>query len=516
MTAGAATPPGLAWWEHSRGWVIIALLLAAPFLLVSLPPVTDALGHAARYAVQLDGGRSADLARFYRFEWKLVGNLGADLLIEPFGRLLGVERGVWLIAASIPVLTGLSLLLLVRTVNDGRIPPTLPWAMLFIYSYPFSFGFLNYCLALPVALASFALWQRLEMRPAVRAPLFVALSLVTWLCHAMGWMTLALLVGGYELGRALEARPFNARHVLSGTAARVWPIAAPLLILLLTHGRYGHAPSFLVGGAPEKAMRIVTALRDQHELLDIATVAAAVAILPIAFLLGARMPLRFLLPALLCLGAFLALPTMLMGLFFADTRLAPAVLMVALALWRWPAGRPRATAWVAGIGVMLLFLRLMVTANGFVAYDRAYARHLQALDQVPRGSRIGVLTRLPCRSPTPWRTHRLEHIDGLAVVRRHAWVNSLWDASGAQPLTVRYRPGARFFHDPSQFVSVDHCPYRPALSMDRKLDQLPRDDVDYLWMIDLAPAERARRNWLTPVWSDDESALYRVQPRGRP
>jgi hypothetical protein len=96
-------PPG--WWEQR--WLLITLVLAAavPLLWPETPPLTDLPGHIGRYRIQLGIDQSASLARYYGFEWALIGNLGVDLLIEPLARLIGLEPAVKLIVTAIPMMT---------------------------------------------------------------------------------------------------------------------------------------------------------------------------------------------------------------------------------------------------------------------------------------------------------------------------------------------------------------------------------------------------------------------------
>ena len=81
------------WWQ-SRGAVAAAALASTvPLWFVRLPPLIDLLGHMGRYHIQLHIADSPALAANWAFRWQWIGNLGGDLLIEPLGRLFGVERG---------------------------------------------------------------------------------------------------------------------------------------------------------------------------------------------------------------------------------------------------------------------------------------------------------------------------------------------------------------------------------------------------------------------------------------
>ena len=53
-----------------------------PLLVVGLPPLVDLYGHLGRYAVQTELAGRPELQAFDSYEWKLVGNLGVDLIVE--------------------------------------------------------------------------------------------------------------------------------------------------------------------------------------------------------------------------------------------------------------------------------------------------------------------------------------------------------------------------------------------------------------------------------------------------
>ena len=93
------------WWE--RRWFVAALILlsAAPLIYPKVPPLVDLFGHIGRYRVQLDIGSSPWLSEYYTFAWAAIGNLGVDLLVMPFGNLLGLEAAVKIIVLAIPPMT---------------------------------------------------------------------------------------------------------------------------------------------------------------------------------------------------------------------------------------------------------------------------------------------------------------------------------------------------------------------------------------------------------------------------
>src|SRR5690606_38922508 len=126
--ARPALPGSRPWWETR--WFVAAAILAAfvPLLYPALPPLVDLLGHMGRYRVQLDLADSPELQRYYNFEWRLIGNLGIDLLVIPLSKVFGLELSVRLVVMAIPPLTVAGFLWVAREVHN-RLPPTAVFAL---------------------------------------------------------------------------------------------------------------------------------------------------------------------------------------------------------------------------------------------------------------------------------------------------------------------------------------------------------------------------------------------------
>src|SRR5689334_21079458 len=190
------------WWESRACLIVIVLLTMLPLLYPPVPPLVDLLGHMGRYRVELDVAYSPWLQQYYGFRWAAIGNLGVDILMKLLGPVIGLEPAVKLIVLAIPPLTVAGLFWVAREVH-GRIPPTTFFALPFVYGQPFLFGFVNYTLAMALALLAFALWLRLGRlhHTKLRAILFVPISVVIFFCHTYGWGALGLLCFSAEAVR---------------------------------------------------------------------------------------------------------------------------------------------------------------------------------------------------------------------------------------------------------------------------------------------------------------------------
>lgn len=487
----------------------MAIAATIPLLYPQIPPLTDVMGHMGRYRVELDIGTSPYLHQWFSFRWAIIGNLGVDLLIVPVAKLFGLELGVKLIVMTIPALTVAGMLLIAREVH-GRVPPTLAFAFPLAYGFPFQFGFINYCLSMALALLAFGLWLRLGRlgRIGLRAWLFVPIGGLIWLTHSYGWGVLGLLAFASEVSQRLQAREGLVKAVWHGGLACL-PLAPPMLLMLAWRDENvaGSTKDFMNWEA-KKAWALAV-LRERDQLFDLISSAMLfMLIIASLFRLRLRMNATIGASALALLVAYLLLlPRILLGSAYADMRLAPYMLAVALIGISARRIDRRGRMILAVCAVAFYGSRLTSSTISFADRDAAYRDQLSALDHVPRGSRVFALVDLPCNSR--WWMPRTEHLGAMGIVRRDAFVNGQWDMPGAQLLRVTYRAAGPFGVDPSQIVRPPRC-FR-GLSMDERIAAFPRAAFDYLWLIDLPPAHWPHEPDLIPVWHGRQvGVLYRL------
>lgn len=492
------------------------LASALPILISDIPPLTDLPGHMGRYRVELDLGQSGALRHFFHFQWRLIGNLGIDLIVIPMAKLFGLELAVRLIVAAIPPLTIWGFLLVAREVH-GRIPPTAFFALPFAFGYPFMFGFVNFALSMAFAFLAFGFWLHLARldRLALRAALFVPISLLVWTTHTYGWGTLGVMAFSAELVRQLD-RGRKALSVLFRAGLHCLALAPPIILMALW--RSGH-----VGGRTTdwfnwwaKFYWVEWVLRDRWQWFDLAAL-IVVLLLLVRALRSPRIEFsrNLAASALFLTAVFLLLPRIVFGSAYADMRLVPFVFATALIAIRLKgrAGPDFARA-AATAAIAFALVRLGGTAASFWLYDHEYDRQLAALDHVPEGARLVSFVGRGCREP--WRASRLEHLPAIATVRRNAFTNDQWTMAGAQLLTVVYLPSSYFVRDPSQVVTPVKCRGETWLPISTTLANVPRAGFDYIWLINPPPYGAFLVRGLEPLWRSGTSVLYRVVDRRQP
>lgn len=495
----------------------MVLLAAVPLLYPPTPPLVDLGSHIGRYRIQLEHDSWPTFRAYYRFAWAPIGNLGVDLLVYALAPLLGLENAVKLIVLAIPPLTVAGFLLTAREVH-GRIPPTALFAIPLAYNFPLHFGFVNFALSLAFAFLLLPLWLRLGQkgRLALRAGLFVPLSLLLWLTHTFGWAILGVLAFGAEFARREDEGPWLLRGWRAGLACV--PLAPPVLAIIAWR-LASTSQGSVTGGwfdPNTKFAYLASVLRDRWRWFDLASITVIAAVFGYAAA-SRRMTFSPLLltGAVLLVPCYLVLPARVFGAAYADMRMLPYA-CAALLLSVRPAAEAgrRLVHGLALAGLALVVVRTGGTTASLYLYSRTFERELGAVPHIGEGSRVVALIGSHC--PTVWRMDRLEHISGLAIARRRAFTNDQWSEPGAQ-LVIPHNPAAGFYeHDASQMVRYGSCVAgRGWFSMDDHLRLVPRQAFDYLWLVQPPAYDPALVAGLRPVWRSGTSVLFRIDHGAR-
>jgi hypothetical protein len=499
------------WWELP-GLALAAVLLAmTPLLWPTVPPLADLPGHMGSFAVSL--GESPLLERYFGFHWLLIGNMGVDLLLVPLGRWVGVEAGTKIVIIATAGITAAGMLWLAAEVH-GRLPATAAFAVPLVYCFPFNYGFANYCLSMGLMLCGLALWLRLgrQKRLVLRAAVFILVSTVLWVVHAIGWVLLALCCGLAELQRQRVAgAPWAS--ALGRAFIGALPTCAPVLVIATLAHHQAHGDGLRkFFDLHDLALWFVSILRDRWRAFDLASLAILIGLVAWASLQwrGLRMAQGLALPGFALLLLFVVAPSQINGSDYVNTRIAPYALALLVLAVDTGGAKPHLRRRLAAAAAAFMLVRLAATTASFALYDREWTRELAALEGIPRGSRVVNLTPSPPGAST-WYSRRMEHLAAMAVVRNEAFVNCEWDIDGLQLLQVKVAEAGPFSRDPSQMFYMPGPNTTDDVTFKRRFEAIPREAFDYVWLIDVPTDQRPRDTKLQQVWSNDDSALYRIQ-----
>jgi hypothetical protein len=487
------------WWQS--GWLICAIALAStlPLLVPEIPPLVDVPGHMGRYAIQL-GLAGSGAQQWYDFHWALIGNLGVDILAQLFAPLFGLELTVKIIVTLIPALLVAGFLLTAREVH-GQLPPTALFAAPLAYAFPFQFGFINFTLSAALAFLALPLWIRLgnSGRLRLRAILFVPISILLWLAHIYGFGLFGILAFATEVWRTRSYRAvFNCLVLI-----------APIGLTLATRSDTGGAGTVDWFNWARKWDWAQMILRDRWEWFDKGTVLLLAGLPGIALLWrGLRWwgPLAF--AAFVFAALFLLMPRIVLGSAYADMRLLPYALACAVLSISASAKLSMRFQHSLAIAALAFFgARTAATSLSLHIADTRIVQVRSALPHIPIGAKLISFVGQPCARI--WAKPRLEHMPSMALIRRHAFANDQWDVAGSQLVHVKLLGGSSWTHDPAQLVTPVRCrsDWKP---MAEAVRDFPRNQFDWLWIIDKPAAVTLDESGLQPVWRQGPDTLYRI------
>lgn len=493
--------------------LLVCLIAITPLLVVGIAPLTDLYGHLGRYAVQTELAQRPGLQPYFTYDWKLIGNLGGDILVEVLHPLLGLEGSVRATVLITQLLGALGLLLVSREVH-GRVTPFAIAAIPMIYGFPFNYGFINYALSMALALLAYVAWLRLRRRASERAgALWLAVAgAAIWIAHTYGWAFLGLLAGSTMLAEVWAARTHPVRAVLRILGA-CWPLLLPIVPMVIWRAESSGAA--MSGWAWQfKLNWALSPLRTYWRDFDMGSLAAVVLLLGWAlFSRTVKFDRGTGIAALLCLAFFLILPFRVFGSAFADMRLLPYGLAVALVAIAPARLNSRVLLVASGLALTFFGVRMATTTQAYIAQDRLVQAAIPAIDRMPEGARVVFLSVKPCR--TRWALAPLDHLSGAAMARKSAFVNDQWQAPGVNPLKVSFPAAEPFVRDPSHLVVREDCPEtrsRPRLST--ALSRLPRGVFTHIWIVGDYPKDLAAPEGYVAVPDAGSGLLFAATPQG--
>jgi hypothetical protein len=522
------------WWESGWFWTVLAIACTVPLWWPTIPPLVDLPGHLGRYRIQLDLSTSESLQRYFSFRWALIGNLGIDLLIIPLAPILGLEGAVKMIVITIPALTVAGIYWVTREVHE-KTPPAAIFAIPFVYNFPFNFGFANFALSMGLALIALGGWLRLSASEnwRMRAIVFIPVSCLLWLVHAFGWAFFLLTAWSAELVRRHDSGSSLIRSALrAGVDCLILCVPFLFMIVWRSGAPAGGTGGFF--GFASKIFSMAAVLRDRWLFWDAFSAAVAVVLIGAA-IFDKRLSFsrRLALPAAVLTLVFFLMPTTIFGSAYADMRLAPFMLILAVCAVRFrnPQDKSGARA-LAALGTAFVVVRLVGNTISFGIADREIRTYAEALNYIPNGARVLSLIGNTCGAD--WEMPRHSHLGSLVIERKRGFANDQWQLPGTQLLEIHYPLAGAFASDPSEHAFSRECLARTLTSMkrereverqrgkinntplptgrtaDRALVEFPRWAFDYVWVLKAPDFDMKERSGLTPIWRSKDSVLYRI------
>jgi hypothetical protein len=506
-------PPSSAFGSKLIFAILFALSLC-PVLLAPIPAMVDYPNHLARmFILARDGSSQAN--PFYQVTWAWYPNLAMDLLVPPLARFMSVESATRLfyLAAQCFVVSGA---VAIELAAKRRFHIAGIVAVMFLYSLPFTWGFVNFEFGLGIALWGVACALHLQERAwPVRFAANAAFTVTIFFSHffALGIYGATIVV--CELWRAWSrSAPFTE------TFARLLLLAIPALSLIgLMAGSGGS-----IGGTGTawhfalKPFWLLHILNGYSLPLSGISLAALGAVLYVLRRRG-EVKLEGAGPWLAAAFAvlYLALPSKLFDTSFVDLRIPVAAALILPAFVSIFLTERRLKMGLAFTAIAITAANVILVTYVWTSYNEEYRTLVESFRRLEKNKLV--LVGHSGDAPDPPLNNLFEypiyHAPTLAVHYATAFVPSLFTAPGKQPVTVR------------PAYSRLYIPYGgPApISILKRIAEgsMPTDvppfvrtwhrDYDYLYVVG-APGPNPIPAFLEPMVSGSRFALYRVRKEG--
>ncbi|HTK34360.1 MAG TPA: hypothetical protein VL358_03610 [Caulobacteraceae bacterium] len=517
-----------------QAFVLIGLLaVAAPAILVRMPPLLDLPNHYARIWMLAGGLKNGPLSHMYAVDWSSAWtNIGVDLLAQILGMAIpGQALGPLFLAAALVLPPIGAVVLHQRLYNGWRwwqvVLPITAFATTLLA------GFLNYQIGLGLAMLAAAAdpWLQRRATPVqvVLARVAIAVALLVVHIFALGFY--AALLGGMALGPRL-ALVFN-RQGLRDTALKLLGVAAavaiPLLAYRLTASHVpGETGSETIWGPTTLAYKfdvLGCAFGTYDNWIDGLFFGSLAAICGYALVRGRlRVHQGLALAALALAVVALLMPTWAAETGWIDQRVPIMALLTLMAAVHPDVADTKAARMAMATAMLALVLGRAAWIGGIWFERQADADAIErALSHVPAGAAVLPLDHRPsirgmARAPVGRYFHlgaSYYHDYTLSVMQRGAFSPLIFTMQGKQPLRVRA---------PWNEISVPNGGRSPTLGVLRKptrgwLIVAPyirhwRERFDYALMLNADVLESVDKEVLpegmTLVANEGFARLYRI------
>lgn len=387
---------------------IFAIFLVSLLPLVVSPvlPTIDFYNHVARYFVLTHIDEQIALGDNYAAAWKLLPNLGLDVLALPFLHMLPPLFAAKAIIILIFAVQYGGVLVLARALHGRVSLVTALLAAILLYSYIFIWGFANFLLGNGLSFWCLALWLRLRERNLWLAALVCALFAgVIFLCHGFAFALYGIMLSMLEFGRWWQARPRSISGLIAPAFATAAQAVVPAVLFLMTPtaqaGQSAEAilahhdnPASLATRLSEIALyqlsAIVRVADSPWWWLDVLSFVIVVALGIRALRQGTLRLAPVAVPLMLVLLALCVLtPPSLFGVGKIAERIPLVSAMLITAALGMEAHESRGrSVLVAGLALLLL-VRVGANMLGFSRYDSDFADFTAVMRQAPKAAIIG-------------------------------------------------------------------------------------------------------------------------------
>ncbi|MCI0681476.1 MAG: hypothetical protein L0Y71_05175 [Gemmataceae bacterium] len=405
----------------------------------------------ARHVLEADGLAGRELPSFYAIDYRVLPNLGGDLVMPLLLLVLEPPAASKLFLTLAVLVYWLGPTLYILQANNFR--PHALWAALLLLPWSFSsqffWGFLNYYSGLGLAFLLLTHGVRMHRRQSVRGwewLVHAALVALLFLWHLAAWGMYGVLMGSHVIADLVTRyRGGSTMGVLAKGVVAFGAVCLPSMVLaaIYVSEKTGDGVGATDWGTVVRKLYMpLTLFRGYDYRAD--GVAAAAWLAAALFMFagrrrdpgetpqGATPQVSFAAPwigFILLTALYVAIPFQLGGTSDTDSRLLPAMLVCALA---WLGSQPLRRV---GLGLTFLAICFVIRQGSIIRAWHEHSRrldvHAKAFDHLKLNSRVLPLVLVPQSKDYPEI-----HFPCWAVVEHRAFVPTLFAFRDQQPLRI--------------------------------------------------------------------------------
>lgn len=405
-------------------------LSVIPVLMTPIPAMLDYPNHLARMFLLSRG--DADAHPHYQLAWAFYPNLAMDLVVPRLARFMSVEGAMrlFLLLAQLLVVSGS---VAVEWAVKRRFELAGFVALLFLYSMPFAWGFVNFQFGLGLALWGIAAWLVLARHSlAVRFAVHSLIVFALFTAHFFALGIYGFTLGVIELWAVWSRRAGVGEH-LRTFAVLALPATVVLGIMAGLGGSVGgEGTDWLPAYKPRWLFSVLSGDNLPLSFIGMTLVIGLVYLLARHGMVQLQQPGPWLATGFALL--YVAMPFRLFDSAFVDVRVVVAAAFILPAFTTLSLRRLRWRRGLAAVVIGLTLANLASVTWVWTSYRTEYAAMIASFGLLERGSRvlIGHTSESPELSQTP-----MYHAPTLAAHFADAFVPTLYTSPGMQPLSPR-------------------------------------------------------------------------------
>lgn len=400
-------------------YAVLSIIALIPMFVSILPPCIDLPNHIARIHILATIGTDVDLQANYSAVWNLRTYFLPDLLLVGLAKVLPI---LWVgkvyILAAVGGLAASTWFLSKSLLGRPSI-----WcfaSLLFLFSHPLGWGFINFLLGTSLAFVTFGLWLRTKGEPSLGWLVgLVVLTLSTYLTHIVAVAVLGLLMGSHTLQAKFAFTETNWRSFVARCLRIACCFAIPFALALTkdVNETVRTGPT-VYGSLADKLRAFFSPTMISGHWIELTTMMFVVVV---AYLLISRKYVSIersaIGPLTMLTAVAIAMPLKLTGVFGLDFRLPVVVCLLFVASIREQSVPRKAKNVILACGLFLFVVRIGVLTLNWQTWNQDVQELQVALQTIDKGSRLITAGTSPAR---------YAHLNGLAAIERSAFVPTLF------------------------------------------------------------------------------------------